>query len=67
MQSIRNLSTDEELEYANKVAEEVKLVNDNEFPIIVKACSGNGYHLLYKLDLPNTKEVTENIKVLRVR
>ena len=57
-------STDEELEYANKVAEEVKLfLNDNEFPQPVKACSGNGYHLLYKLDLPNTKEVTENIKV----
>lgn len=57
-------STDEELEYANKIADEVKLfLDDNEFPQPVKACSGNGYHLLYKLDLPNTKEVTENIKV----
>ena len=57
-------STDAELEYANKIADEVKLfLDDNEFPQPVKACSGNGYHLLYKLDLPNTKEVTENIKV----
>ena len=40
-------STDEELEYANKIADEVKLfLDDNEFPQPVKACSGNGYHLL---------------------
>lgn len=28
----------------------------------VKACSGNGYHLLYKLDLPNIKEINDMIK-----
>lgn len=56
-------STDEELEYANEVAEKVRtFLTENEFPQPVKACSGNGYHLLYKLDLPNTKEITDMIK-----
>ncbi|WP_238881775.1 hypothetical protein [Clostridium sp. YIM B02551] len=56
-------STDEELESANEVAESVKrFLTDMGFPQPVKACSGNGFHLLYKLDLPNTKEVTNMIR-----
>lgn len=56
-------STDEELESANEVAERIKeFLTDKGFPLPVKACSGNGYHLIYKIDLPNTKEVTIMIK-----
>ncbi|MEG2289408.1 MAG: hypothetical protein RSA29_03515 [Clostridium sp.] len=56
-------STDEELKSAEVVL--VKVVNylSNEgFPEPIIACSGNGYHALYKLDLPNTKEETQLIK-----
>ncbi|MBZ9633391.1 hypothetical protein [Clostridium sp. FP1] len=56
-------STDEELESANGVAEAVKdFLTEKGFPQPVKACSGNGYHLLYKLDLPSTKEINDMIK-----
>lgn len=56
-------STDEELEYANEIAESVKrFLTDKGFPLPVKACSGNGFHLLYKVDLPNTKEVNNTVR-----
>lgn len=56
-------STDEELESANEALKQVVRHLSNEgFPKPVIACSGNGYHALYKVDLPNTKEVTELIK-----
>lgn len=56
-------STDEELESANEVLKQVVRHLSNEgFTKPVIACSGNGYHALYKVDLPNTKEVTELIK-----
>lgn len=56
-------STDEELESANEVLKQVVGHLSNEgFPKPVIACSGNGCHALYKVDLPNTKEVTELIK-----
>ncbi len=56
-------STDEELESANEVLKQVIRHLSNEgFSKPVIACSGNGYHALYKVDLPNTKEVTELIK-----
>lgn len=32
------------------------------WPAPISADSGNGYHLLYKLDLPNTKENTDLVK-----
>jgi len=56
-------STNEELESANEVLKQVVgYLSDNGFPQPVIACSGNGGHALYKLDVPNTKEVTELIK-----
>ncbi|MFQ9617729.1 MAG: hypothetical protein ACLRY8_20250, partial [Clostridium butyricum] len=56
-------STDEELESANVVAKSViEYLISEGFPQPIVACSGNGYHVLYKLDLPNTKEVTQMIK-----
>ncbi|WP_160669678.1 hypothetical protein [Clostridium sp. C8-1-8] len=56
-------SSDEELKSANEVADRVRqYLSDNGFPDPVKACSGNGFHLLYKIDLPNTKEITYMIK-----
>jgi hypothetical protein len=56
-------SNDEELESANEIAVKVKnFLIGKGFPQPVKACSGNGYHLLYKIDLPNNKEVTDMIK-----
>ena len=56
-------STNEELESANEVLKQVVgYLSDNGFPKPVIACSGNGGHALYKLDVPNTKEVTGLIK-----
>lgn len=56
-------STDDELESANDVLKQViGHLSNNGFPKPVLACSGNGYHLLYKTDLPNTNEITELIK-----
>ncbi|EFK06743.1 phage/plasmid primase, P4 family, C-terminal domain protein [delta proteobacterium NaphS2] len=49
-------STDAELKRAADVAREVAswLENDLGFPKGIRACSGNGYHLTYRLsDLPN--------------
>lgn len=60
-------STDDELESANEVRKQVEgYLSNKGFSKPVLACSGNGYHLLYKTDLPNTKEVTELIKKLLV-
>lgn len=56
-------STDEELKSSEVVLREVvSYLRSERFPEPVIACSGNGYHALYKLDLPNTKEVTQLIK-----
>ena len=56
-------STTKELECANEVSKTVKEYLEKQgFPSPVKACSGNGYHLLYKLDLPNEKRITDKIK-----
>lgn len=53
-------STDEELKSAKVVLKNVvEYLSGEGFPEPVIACSGNGYHALYKLDLPNTKEVTQ--------
>lgn len=56
-------STDEELKSAEIVVSRViKYLRSEGFPEPIIACSGNGYHALYKLDLPNNKEVTQLIK-----
>lgn len=56
-------STDEELNSAKVVLNDIlEYLRGEGFPEPVVAFSGNGYHALYKLDLPNTKEVTQLIK-----
>ena len=56
-------STDEELQSSEIVLMEVvSFLTSEGFPEPVIACSGNGYHALYKVDSPNTKEVTQLYK-----
>ena len=56
-------STDEELKLSEGVLREVvSYLRNQGFPEPVIACSGNGYHAIYKVDLPNTKESTQLIK-----
>jgi hypothetical protein len=45
-----------------KLQEIAHYLTEQGWPAPVSADSGNGYHLLYRLDLPNTPEVTEAIK-----
>ncbi len=46
-------STDEELEKANRLMTKVQAyMHDKGFADPVEAISGNGYHLLYRIDLP---------------
>jgi len=55
-------STDNELEKAEQLKNEVRdYLSFHDFPDPVEAASGNGYHLLYKIDLPVTNE---NIQLL---
>lgn len=50
-------SSDEELQLAYGLAEKVmNYLRDMGFTEPVRAMSGNGIHLLYKISLPNTKE-----------
>jgi len=52
-------STDNEKESAHQTARQVyKFLKDKGFPNPIFADSGNGYHLLYKVDLPNTEDNT---------
>lgn len=56
-------STEEEFNAACDVAEQVKAFTDAQgWSEPVEACSGNGAHLLYPIDLPNDKASTELIK-----
>lgn len=56
-------STKEELEASKETAEKVKAyLKEKGFSTPVEALSGNGYHLLYRIDLPNTKENIDLIK-----
>lgn len=56
-------SNNEELEYAHKKAQEVfRFLRDRGFSDPVICISGNGYHLQYKCNLPNTEDVTSIIK-----
>ncbi|MDY4606008.1 hypothetical protein [Clostridium tertium] len=53
-------STDEELQSSEIVLREVvSYLRSEGFPEPIIACSGNGYHALYKVDLSNTKEATQ--------
>lgn len=56
-------STDEELRAAKELSEEVRsYLSDHEFSEPITALSGNGYHLLYPIDLPNDAETANLIK-----
>lgn len=50
-------STDEELACSDEKANEVvEYLSGIGFPLPLVACSGNGYHLLYRIDLPRSPE-----------
>lgn len=50
-------STETELEYAKELADKVYIyMKDLGFQEPLRALSGNGHHLLYKIDIPNTVE-----------
>ena len=50
-------STETELEYAKELADQVYIYMKNlGFQEPLRALSGNGHHLLYKIDIPNTVE-----------
>lgn len=51
-------ATDEEAAAAKAMAEDIRayLTNSFAFPDPVFCCSGNGWHLLYRIDIPGSKE-----------
>jgi len=56
-------STNEQLQESAKRAIEVEsFLAENGFPEPIHGLSGNGCHLLYDIDLPNTTEVTNILK-----
>lgn len=57
-------STDEELEAAGQMAQDVKdhLCGELHWLEPVEALSGNGWHLLFPIDLPNDSASTELVK-----
>lgn len=56
-------SSNDELEIAHQKARKVyEYLKDKGFHEPIKAMSGNGYHLLYKIDLENNEEHRELIK-----
>lgn len=56
-------STDEELQSAKELSQEIREYLTNcGFPEPVTALSGNGYHLLYPVELPNTPEMASLVK-----
>lgn len=57
-------ASDAELAAAREVASRVRrwLETELHFPSGIRAASGNGFHLLYRVDLPNTDEATAIIK-----
>jgi len=56
-------STDEELQSAKELSQEIREYLTNcGFPEPVTALSGNGYHLLYPVELPNTPEMAGLVK-----
>ena len=58
-------ATDAQLEQARELTRKAfSLLKGRGWPDPVVAESGNGMHLLYSLDLPNTPEVTEAVKAV---
>ena len=58
-------STDEELSKARAVADEVAAyLNSQSWPDPIVAMSGNGYYVLYRIDLPNSQESTSLVKAV---
>ena len=57
-------ASDEEIEAARQIADSIKQHLDNcGWPLPVRVMSGNGHHLIYRLDdLPNTAESTAAIR-----
>lgn len=56
-------STNEELEAAKLLASYVrKQLRKKGWPEPIVACSGNGYHLLYSIDLPNDNDSRDLVK-----
>jgi len=56
-------STDSELNAAREVAERVAAyLSEHRFEKPLIACSGNGYHLLYRIDLPRGEENDKVVK-----
>lgn len=56
-------STDEELESARQIAMDIEeFLYEYDFPEPIVCMSGNGYHLLYDINLENTKENIDIIK-----
>lgn len=56
-------STNEELQSAEELANTIKIFLDEyKFPEPIMAMSGNGYHLLYSVNLENTAENIDIIK-----
>jgi len=56
-------STEEELQAAWEIKSEVtEYLISNGFDDYIVACSGNGYHILVKMELPNTAENKEQVK-----
>ena len=56
-------ASNEEIEFAHKKAQDVyRFLRGNGFQEPVICISGNGWHLLYKIDLPNDEQTTDVIK-----
>ncbi len=56
-------STDEEMKLAEQKMKDVyRYLRDQGFNAPVVAASGNGYHLYYRIDIPNTDENTKLIE-----
>lgn len=56
-------SSDEELQYAETLSDKVyTYLKEFGFHEPIRALSGNGYHLLYKINLPNTEETQSLIE-----
>ncbi len=56
-------STDEEHDLALATAEKIAVwLAEQGFPIPIKADSGNGAHLLYRIDLPNDEAATDLVR-----
>lgn len=56
-------STNEELEAAESLANYVReQLRKEGWPDPIVACSGNGYHLLYSIDLPNDNDSRDLVK-----